>query len=154
VMGATVMVPAQQPGPPRLAFDVVSIKPNRSSAVAGGFRLSPNGRAEWTNTTLRALLRTAYQRFGFDPREIIGGPAWIDSDRFDVIATAERAPQTDANGFPEALLGMIRALARIASGSRFITSNATPRFTRLYSLVVTERLAPPFGRFLTRVPRR
>ena len=90
MMSATPIVPAQ-PAPPQLAFDVVSIKPSRSGAVAGGFRLSPNGRVEWTNTTLRALLRMAYQRFGFDPREILGGPAWIDSDRFDVIATAGAA---------------------------------------------------------------
>jgi hypothetical protein len=88
----------------------VSIKPNRSDTIATGFRVNPSGRVEWTNTTLRGLLRMAYQRFGFDPREIVGGPAWVDSDRFDVIATTERPPQIRPDGFPGELLAMIRAL--------------------------------------------
>jgi uncharacterized protein (TIGR03435 family) len=133
MMSATPIVPAQQPAPPQLAFDVVSIKPSRSGAVAGGFGLSPNGRVEWTNTTLRALLRMAYQRFGFDPREILGGPAWIDSDRFDVIATAERPPQTDPNGFPEGLLGMIRAFVE----DRFkVKVHNEQRDAQIYALVL------------------
>ena len=101
---------AQQAVTPSHRFEVVSIKPNRSGDVPSGFRVTPGGRVEWTNTTLRALLRIGYQRFGFDPREVVGGPAWIDSDRFDVIATAEHPPETRPDGFPEELIAMIRAL--------------------------------------------
>ena len=110
IASATSVALAQQAATPSPTFDVVSIKPNRSDAIATGFRVNPSGRVEWTNTTLRGLLRMGYQRFGFDPREIVGGPAWIDSDRFDVMATAERPPQNRADGFPEELLAMIRAL--------------------------------------------
>src|SRR5262245_52552176 len=133
VMIATSAGLAQQAARPSPAFDVVSIKPNRSDAVDTGFRLNPSGRLEWTNTTLRALLRTGYQRFGFDPREIVGGPAWIDSDRFDVIATAERPPQTRADGFPEELLAMIRALAE----ERFkVKVHNEQRDAAIYALVL------------------
>jgi len=110
IVGATARGLAQQSAPPPATFDVVSIKPNRSGAIATGFRVNPSGRVEWTNTTLRGLLRMGYQRFGFDPREIVGGPAWIDSDRFDVTATTERPPQNRPDGFPGELLAMIRAL--------------------------------------------
>ena len=80
--------PTQQP-----AFDVVSIKPSQSNAVGGGLRFNPSGRVEWTNTTLRNLLRMSHQRFGFDPRDVVGGPAWIDSEGFDIIATSEQPPR-------------------------------------------------------------
>jgi uncharacterized protein (TIGR03435 family) len=99
------LAPVKQP-----AFDVVSIKPSQSTAVGGGLRFNPSGRVEWTGTTLRSLVRTAYQRFGFDPRDVVSGPAWIDSERFDIIATAEQQPRTRADGFPEELLAMVRAL--------------------------------------------
>jgi uncharacterized protein (TIGR03435 family) len=104
----TVAGLAQQSARP--AFDVVSIKPNRSGAAGGGLRFTPGGRVEWTNTTLRGLIRMAYQRYGFDPRDIVGGSPWIDSDRFDIIATSEKAPPTRPDGFPEELLAMVRAL--------------------------------------------
>ena len=64
--GATLV--GQKVQAPQAAFDVVSIKPNVSSTVGGGFRVNASGRVEWTNTTLRALLRMAYQRFGASGR--------------------------------------------------------------------------------------
>jgi hypothetical protein len=38
-----------------VAFDVVSIKPNQSGNP-GRFSISPSGRIEWPNATLRELL--------------------------------------------------------------------------------------------------
>jgi uncharacterized protein (TIGR03435 family) len=139
VLATSATLVGQQVQAPQAAFDVVSIKPNLSSAVGGGFRVNATGRVEWTNTTLRALLRMAYQRFGFDPREIVGGPAWIDSERFDVIATPERPSRTGANGFPEELLGMIRALVE----DRFkVRIHNEQRDAAIYALV----LARPDGK--------
>jgi uncharacterized protein (TIGR03435 family) len=101
---------AQQAAPPPPAFDVVSIKPNRSGTVEGRINISPSGRVEWTNTTLKALLRLAYMREAFDPREIVGGPSWIGSDTFTVIATSERPAQNRPDGFPAELFAMVRAM--------------------------------------------
>ena len=60
-------------------------------------RLEPGGRLTATNATLRQLIQSAYQRYGFDRREIEGGPAWIDAERFDVVAeaAAEHAIEPD-----------------------------------------------------------
>lgn len=138
---------AQQASTPS-HFEVVSIKPNRSGAVPSGFRVTPGGRVEWTNTTLRALIRMGYQRFGFDPREVVGGAAWIDADRFDVIATAERPPQTRADGFPEELLAMIRALLE----DHFkVQVHNDRRDAAIYSLVLA-RPGQPIGSALRSVP--
>ena len=69
----------------RPRFEVASIRPNRSLSPAhAGFR--PNA-FEAVNATARQLITLAY---GSDPQnlvdEIIGGPAWLDSERFDVSA--------------------------------------------------------------------
>ena len=94
---------------PKAKIAFISIKPSPASAPNRLPRISP-GRVEIFNTTLKALIRMAYSRFAFDTREIIGGPSWVDSERFDIVATMERPPQTDATGMPTELVGMLRAL--------------------------------------------
>jgi uncharacterized protein (TIGR03435 family) len=77
----------------------------------GGRQLLPGGRVMLRNTTLRALVRAAYQRFMWDSAEVIGGPDWIDKTRFDVTAVAPGGlPRVDADGFPSQLLAMFRAV--------------------------------------------
>src|SRR6516225_857536 len=43
----------------------------------------PNGRAEFRATTLLQLISETYS---VPPDRIIGGPPWIDTDKFDVTA--------------------------------------------------------------------
>ena len=95
-----------QAGP---TFDVVSIKPNKS-ATSGRLNVSPGGRFEWTNTTLKDLMRLAYMRFPYDAREVAGGPSWIQSEGFTVIATTDRPLQTRADGLPVDLIAMLKTL--------------------------------------------
>src|SRR5262245_3058805 len=62
-------------------FEVVSIKP-----VAFGptrIEMPPTGRVNFTNASLKTLVRTAYRLENY---QIIGGPDWLDMDRFDVQA--------------------------------------------------------------------
>ncbi len=109
LLASTATLLGQQPAPQR-AFDVVSIKPSPAGAPNRLPRISP-GRIEIVSTTLKALIGMAYSRFAFDTREIVGGPSWIDSDRFDLVATMERPPQGfDSTGLPSGLAAMLRAL--------------------------------------------
>lgn len=93
ILSATVLLFSQQQGK---EFDVVSIKPNRS--VGGSIVLDPepSGRFVATNETLRALLRFGF--FLFRPMadsQLVGGPDWVDSDRFDIQAQAAGPLSTD-----------------------------------------------------------
>lgn len=65
-------------------FDVVSVKINESGPAGSRFLPSP-GAIDGRNVVLKLLLNYAYGVEGFD---ISGGPAWIDSERFDVQARA------------------------------------------------------------------
>jgi uncharacterized protein (TIGR03435 family) len=101
----TTVFRAQSSSP---TFEVASIKPNNSGAAEGGIRVQPGGRFAWTNMTLKQLIATAY---GFDQREVIGGPGWLGQEHFDVIAKVEAGTSPlDANGFPGPLFAMLRRL--------------------------------------------
>jgi uncharacterized protein (TIGR03435 family) len=98
---------AQQPAP---VYEVASIKPNRDPAAVLRFQAAP-GRYSWTANTLKGLIGMAFQRNAFDSREVIGGPDWIDTDRFDVTVQAPAgAGLTDPDGFPGGVFAMMRAV--------------------------------------------
>ena len=98
---------AQQLRPP---LEVASVKPNRTPTALPGFQAAP-GRYSWTGYTLKNLIDLAFQRNAFDRREVIGGPDWIDKDRFDVVVQAEKgAALNDSDGFPGPVFAMVRAV--------------------------------------------
>lgn len=65
------------------SFDAISIKPNSSGVTARSFSIRP-GQLAATNVTVRHVMWNAY---GVRDDEIIGGPGWLATDRFDIIAT-------------------------------------------------------------------
>jgi bla regulator protein BlaR1 len=72
-------------------FEVASIKINTSGDGRVAFQNQP-GRFVATNVTLRLLIRNAYQLQDF---QISGGPSWIGSDHFDVVAKIENGEARD-----------------------------------------------------------
>ncbi|HUK36065.1 MAG TPA: TIGR03435 family protein [Vicinamibacterales bacterium] len=68
-----------------LAFEVASIKPNTSGDARSGTRDLPGGRVTITNLRLRDVIRAAY---GTNDLEVIGGPSWLDTERWDIVAAA------------------------------------------------------------------
>ena len=81
-VGATVLVGSLQAQSPT-TFEVVSIKPNKSSAPGSETDTSP-GRVSVINATPLSLLLRAFGVMAF---QIVGAPDWISTDRYDVIAT-------------------------------------------------------------------
>jgi uncharacterized protein (TIGR03435 family) len=71
---------------PRPAFDVASIKRNVSLDSRSSQRNLPGGRINFSNQRLRQVIRAA---FGGSDIEVIGGPDWIDNDRWDIVAAPE-----------------------------------------------------------------
>jgi uncharacterized protein (TIGR03435 family) len=70
-----------------LTFEVASIKPSPANAMAGGVRPAPGGQRYVGVQTLRSYLYVAYQ---VRPEQIVGGPAWMDSELYDLNAKAEK----------------------------------------------------------------
>src|SRR5215471_1774697 len=70
------------------SFDAASVKLNTSSDWRKSIGPAPGGRFIATNNTLRDLLPFA---FGVPQVmagiRIVGGPTWIDEDRYDITAS-------------------------------------------------------------------
>lgn len=79
---------ASQTNPaPTISFEVATIRPNRSGAPMMQ-KIDERGRYFTTvNTSLDDLIQFAYD---VQAKQIIGGPPWIDKDRFDVSATSSQ----------------------------------------------------------------
>ncbi len=67
-----------------LSFDVASVKPAPPTPDGGirSFLGGDTGRVNWTNASLRDIIRAAYQLKDYQ----ISGPDWLVSERYDVVA--------------------------------------------------------------------
>jgi uncharacterized protein (TIGR03435 family) len=72
-----------------LTFDSASVKRNVSSAQGRTLNAEADGWLTATNVTVAQLIRLAYDVPAF---RVSGGPAWINSDTFDVTARAKGNP--------------------------------------------------------------
>jgi uncharacterized protein (TIGR03435 family) len=70
------------------AFEVASIRPNKSGG-SGSHSSFDNGRFTATNIGLRTLIQ--YDAFGIPGPQIVGGPGWLSSDKFDIAAKVDDA---------------------------------------------------------------
>jgi uncharacterized protein (TIGR03435 family) len=81
----TVALYAQTAAP---RFEVASIKLSTAGTNASsGIRTGEN-RMDASNVTLKRCIIGAYS---VGPQQVIGGPDWIDTDRFEINAKADRA---------------------------------------------------------------
>jgi uncharacterized protein (TIGR03435 family) len=75
------------------AFEVASIKPNKSGEMRMGIRFKPDG-ITMEGVTPQLILT---QAFHVEDDRIVGAPSWVQSDRFDIEAKVapEDAPKLD-----------------------------------------------------------
>jgi uncharacterized protein (TIGR03435 family) len=150
----TTPIRAQSPtgAATRPEFEVASVKANKSEQGRGSFVPRPDRFTE-TNVTLRQLIQGAYGRRAFDTRQIVGGPGWIDSDRFDVTAKIKDGAGnllqlyvTDGKGSPGLAYLMLRTLLE----DRFkLAVHSDVRELPIYALVLARtdgRLGPKLVR--------
>ena len=89
------------------------------------------------NVTLRQLIQAAYSRRAFDDIMIFGGPTWLDTDHFDVIANTKGDLATlylgDGRGSP----GLAYLMLRTLLAERFkLVAHTEMRTLPVYALVV------------------
>jgi uncharacterized protein (TIGR03435 family) len=84
VSGAQAPDPGAQ-GQPQPAFEVASVRVNKSGELGAQIRRQPGGRLNATNFPLRGLIQFAYQ---VRPFEVEGAPDWAGTTRYDIAAKA------------------------------------------------------------------
>jgi uncharacterized protein (TIGR03435 family) len=87
------------------SFEVATIKPNDSGATRMQ-QLTVNGRNFQTRAS--SLLDLISFSYGVQAKQIVGGPDWIDKDRYDIAAV----PDVDGAPNPEQVRSMIRKLLK------------------------------------------
>ncbi len=85
--------PADKP-----AFDVTSVKPNKSGSGRIAMLPAANGGWSATNVTLGMLIRIAFQ---LQDNQIVGGPKWLFEDRFDVLGSGNAPGAAPSMLFPK-----------------------------------------------------
>ncbi len=112
--------------PPRFEVADVHVSPhskNPSMSVA----FIRGGRYEIKSATMLDLIRTAYR---VDGANVFGGPSWLETDRFDIIA------KTAASVSPDSLRPMLQAL--LADRFKLVVHNDTKPMSA-YALTAGKR---------------
>jgi len=145
-LGSTSSSPIVAQTPPASPqFEVASIKPNKSGPGPQRIGFQPGGRFVATNIPVRDLISIAYGQPQPLPNfQIIGGPGWVTSDRFDITAKAEGDPQPGPTGPPTQMFLMLRSLL----AERFkLVAHEEMRDQPIYALKVDRadgKLGPQF----------
>lgn len=108
------------------AFEVATIKPSQFDGVS--LKLSAGGLFESAGTTLSDLIKLAYD---LHPRQITGGPAWIQTEKYDVTS------KPDKPGKPG--LEQLKAMVRKLLADRFqLTFHVDKRELPVYAITVAK----------------
>jgi uncharacterized protein (TIGR03435 family) len=109
-------------------FDAASVKPGKPNDSRGPtFQFPPGGGLRITNGTLRDIIETAYSVRDF---QILGGPAWLNSERYDILART--SPDGSPNGMAET-----RVKLQALLGQRFqLKIHREMRDLPMYALVI------------------
>jgi uncharacterized protein (TIGR03435 family) len=124
---STSAILAQSPAPrPKFdAFDVATVKPVDSDAKSGRFiTMQGTNRFVEKDYTLKLLIAAAYD---LNPRTISGGPAWIGTDHYDILAVTPGDVRPDH----DEQMTMLRSLL----ADRFkLTFHREPKVFSIYQL--------------------
>src|SRR5581483_5779220 len=89
---------AEPAGSPTTRFEVATIRLNTACANGTREQHSP-GRYGLRCAAIRDIIRVAYGSTGGPPQgqlpPVLGGPRWLDTDRYDIEATAPGNPGLD-----------------------------------------------------------
>jgi beta-lactamase regulating signal transducer with metallopeptidase domain len=95
-----------------------------------GLAPQPGGGLSLTDATLRELIRVAYDstpeacRTAASCTQVIGGPPWLDTERFDVVLQVGGAPASEATAILERLLADRFHLAVHREGDTLVVDRA------------------------------
>ncbi len=99
-----VALAAQESAP---TFEVASIKQNTSGDGRIMVQAPPGGRLTMTNVPARMLIVQAYQLQQF---QLVGGPAWLANDHYDIVAKLAGEPKPFVPGQVNPVMLAMRGL--------------------------------------------
>ena len=125
----------EPPPPPKMMdpnskpeFEVATIKPSDPNRPGWGITVNASGVFHTLNTTLNDLIKFAYD---MHPKQVVGVPAWADSDKFDIEA------KPDKPGMPS--VNQMKIMLQKLLADRFsLTSHKDTRELTAYTITVVK----------------
>jgi hypothetical protein len=120
---------SQTPGAAKPSFEVASIRQNTSKIMQWSMKQQPGGRFLSNGVPLQFIIMAAYRLRDF---QLIGCPAWVRSDRWDIDARAEEgAVQARTEGkLTDDMALMVQSLLKTDSNSSCGESFGSFRYMR------------------------
>lgn len=133
-------IQAQAPAaasPSSPAYEVVSIKPNKTAARGIMIRMEPGGRFVADNITVKFLLQEAYN---VKDSQISGAPGWLDTEHFDLNAKPEDGyAEAEKKLGNDAAREQHRLMLQAMLADRFgLKLHHEPKEMSMYALVVAK----------------
>jgi uncharacterized protein (TIGR03435 family) len=107
----TQQAPAQE-----LTFDVASVKPNTTLDQNTSLNRTPGGGLDAVNVSVRMLITFVYR---IRDQQLVGGPGWLDTDRYDIHAKAPAGEPDAADFFDTTAAERVRLRTRALLADRF-----------------------------------
>jgi uncharacterized protein (TIGR03435 family) len=126
---SSVLAQSAPPRPKFDSFEVATIKPVESETKSGRYiKMDGTNRFVEKDYTLKLLIAAAYD---LNPRTISGGPDWVDSDHYDILAVTpgEVRPDHDEQ------MSMLRNLLAERFNLKF---HREPKVFSIYELQVAK----------------
>jgi len=118
-------------------FEVASVKPNNSGGTSSNFNRTAGGGLHAINVTLRDLIIFAYDLRG---HQLVGGPSWLDHDRYDVLAKPAQNdnPSGARRSFEEDWRGIRMSLRAVLADRFQLAVHSETREMPIYALMVAK----------------
>ena len=126
---------------PRRHSEVATIKPSSRNKPQPAAIHSSQDRFEASSTTLKELIAIAYD-LNFDTsQQISGGPGWVNSDKFDVVAKADEATLARLRTIPPEQQGAQRRsmIQQLLSDRFALRIHREPKELTVYTLATANR---------------
>jgi uncharacterized protein (TIGR03435 family) len=129
-------------------FEVAEVKVNKSGEVRMAVDMQGGGRLTMRNVTMKVMIVMAYHA---RPEAVTGGPGWLDTDRFDVVAKAtQTTPPDDLRRMLQTLLAerfklVIHKEPKIISAYVLSVGKSGPNLQASEPAVLSEQRCSPGG---------
>ena len=105
VLASGVLAQSSATRPGFVEFEVASIKPTPAGTAGRWIRMQSAHEFTAKNHAIKTLIAAAYN---LNPKAISGGPAWVDSEHYDIVA---KAPSAGRPNLDEQMAMLRRLLA-------------------------------------------
>jgi uncharacterized protein (TIGR03435 family) len=129
---------SSQPSDPPLAFDVAAIHENKADNSGRSHIVSSSHDSRFTaiNVTLKALIQWAY---AMPDMRILGGPAWLNSTRFNIEAKGDSAADDQLSHSADGRAEKQKMLQALLADRFKLAAHQESRKLPVFALVVASK---------------